>query len=387
MNKDTQTPGGTARFCLKAASFKRYYLTAEHPSEFLRQLRKLFHGNKTELHHAELQRPRIQKDEEAVSTVFDLIQGWINPFSDKQELVCISTAKAAPKDVTSDLMKAFEIDEQSYATFKNERLEKDPPAKKFHDTIKANWLKTFSSICKKKEVISSGRAIISKADRSLFGRIIMMAQARSLLMEDILSHPLGPLPRALSTPEGLLRRTNKASLATTLQSNVTAVEQLPENCASVVDGMGLVQRVKGDQAAFGDIATTVFSMALNEGGKSNRIDVVFDTYRENSIKNSERLLRGEESGHQLQAITGTQIFRQWRSFLTRVKNKNNLGSLIVREWMKAGFREKLQQKALYATVSDKCYRIKSDGSNEVQALQKPVGRSRWAPTSPCRTCC
>jgi len=188
-------------------------------------------------------------------------------------------------------------------------------------------------------------------------------------MEDILCHPLGPLPWALSTPEGLLRKTNKASLATTLQRNVTAVEQLPENCASVVDGIGLVQRVKGDQATFADIATTVFSMVLDEGDKSNRIDVVFDTYRENSIKNSERLLRGEECGHQLQAIVGTQIVRQWRSFLTRVKNKNSLISFIVREWMKAGFREKLQQKVLYATMSNRCYRITSDGSNEVQTLQ------------------
>ena len=37
--------------------------------------------------------------------------------------------------------------------------------------------------------------------------------------------------------------------------------------------------------------------------------------------------------------------------------------------MKAGFREKLQQKVLYATVGDKCYRITSDGSTEVQELQ------------------
>ena len=168
----------------------------------------MIHGNKTELHH------EVQKDEKAVSAVVDLIQGWINQFSEKQELVCIASAKVAPKDMTSDLMKAFEIGQQSYATFEN------------------------------------------------------------------------------------------------------------ENCASVVDGMGLVQRVKGDQATFGDIATTVLSMALNEGGKSNRIDVVFDMYSENSTKNSEKLIRGEESGHQLQAITGRQIVRQWRSLLTRVKNKN-----------------------------------------------------------------
>lgn len=35
VNKDTQTPGGTTRFSLKAGAIKRYYLTAEHRSVFL----------------------------------------------------------------------------------------------------------------------------------------------------------------------------------------------------------------------------------------------------------------------------------------------------------------------------------------------------------------
>ena len=69
-----------------------------------------------------------------------------------------------------------------------------------------------------------------------------MAQARSLKMEDVLSHPLGPLPWALSTTDGLLRKTNKAALATTLQKNVAAAEHLPGNSTSVVDGMNIVQR-------------------------------------------------------------------------------------------------------------------------------------------------
>ena len=48
-------------------------------------------------------------------------------------------------------------------------------------------------------------------------------------MEDILSHPFGPIPWALSTPDGLLRKTSKAALGTCLQSNVAPVEQLPDN--------------------------------------------------------------------------------------------------------------------------------------------------------------
>ena len=74
-----------------------------------------------------------------------------------------------------------------------------------------------------------------------------MAQGRNLLMEDILAHPLEPLPWALSTPDGLLRKNNKATLATILPKNVAVVEQLQSNSTSMIDGMNLVQRVKGDK--------------------------------------------------------------------------------------------------------------------------------------------
>lgn len=78
--KDTHTPGGTSRFSLKAGAVRRYYLTAEHRSAFLGQLREMLQGNKSKLSHSELQSPRIQKDEEAFSAVVSLIQVWINPF-------------------------------------------------------------------------------------------------------------------------------------------------------------------------------------------------------------------------------------------------------------------------------------------------------------------
>ena len=89
-------------------------------------------------------------------------------------------------------------------------------------------------------------------------------------------------------------------------------EQLPGNSASVIDRINSVQIVKGDQVTFGDVTATVLSMALREGADSERIYVVFGTYRDNAIKNCERILRGGEAGHQLQSITGTQLLRQWR---------------------------------------------------------------------------
>jgi len=97
---------------------------------------------------------------------------------------------------------------------------------------------------------------------------------------------------ALSIPEGLLN--NKAALAATLQKNVALEEQLQVISATVVDGMSLDHRVKGDQDAFREVATTVMGLVLREGSHSDRIDVVLDTYEENSIKISERSLRGED---------------------------------------------------------------------------------------------
>ena len=96
---------------------------------------------------------------------------------------------------------------------------------------------------------------------------------------------------------------------------------------------------------------------------------MFDTYKKSSIKNSERSVRSDESGHELQGITTTQKVRQWRSFLTKVTNKTSLIIFIVNEWRKAHCREKLQNKVLYATVDDKCYKINSQDSKEVPVLQ------------------
>lgn len=51
-------------------------------------------------------------------------------------------------------------------------------------------------------------------------------------------------------------------------------------------------------------------MALKEGEQSNRIDIVFDTYRELSTKNAERNIRGEDQGIRVQKISTQQVIKQ-----------------------------------------------------------------------------
>ena len=132
-------------------------------------------------------------------------------------------------------------------------------------------------------------------------------------MREVFSHPLGLLPWSLSTPEGTPRKTPEAVLAKQLQKVAALADGLPNNCnpATVIDGMSLVQRVKSDVSTFGDIATAIHNMVCKEAMQSNRIDVVFDTFEQMSIKTVERTNRGEEHGLQLHRIATTELVRQW----------------------------------------------------------------------------
>ena len=176
LNKDTQTVGGTTKFSQKRGAVKRFYLTAEYRSGFLNQLRDMTEINQSDFHHSELQKPRTEKDEKAVSDVVDVLQNWINPFEESQDIVSLSTATVAPQEIAKDLMEAYNTGEEAYNCFKVERLEEDPPKIKFHDPMKRSRLKTFTSMVKKKRVTVSGKSIILKTDRSLFGRMIVIAQ-------------------------------------------------------------------------------------------------------------------------------------------------------------------------------------------------------------------
>lgn len=146
---------------------------------------------------------------------------------------------------------------------------------------------------------------------------MIIGQSRKIEVRELLCHSLGPLPWALATPEGFPRKTNKAIFASNLQKDVQLAEQVPQHSATVIDGMSLVQKINigTNKSTFSQVACLLLSRVLREGLESNRIDVAFDTYQENAIKDAERGMRGEDQSFQAASITASQIVRQWRKFL------------------------------------------------------------------------
>ena len=81
----------------------------------------------------------------------------------------------------------------------------------------------------------------------------------------------------------MLRKTNKAALAMELEKQVLPAENIPMLSATIIDGMSLVQKMKGNDQTFSQLAELALIQILHEGARSERIDVVFDVYREDSI--------------------------------------------------------------------------------------------------------
>ena len=85
---------------------------------------------------------------------------------------------------------------------------------KFHDKMTKLKLKTVGDLSKKMKVHKwSTKEVIIKAGRALFAQMIIIAENRKLKMNDVLCHPIVPLPWSLASADGSLRKTNKASLA------------------------------------------------------------------------------------------------------------------------------------------------------------------------------
>ena len=213
---------------------------------------------------------------------------WLNPFSpDQDEFVTLSISTVAPPNVANDLLEAHRIGEEAYQSFKQECLEASSPKMQFHDKRTKKKLKTFSDSRKKSRNQQETKHAALMADRKLFGHMVLVAQSRDLRMSDVLVHPLGPLPWALANDDGSLRKTKKAALVRVLEKMVFPAKVIPEPSATIIDGMSLIQRMTGNDKIFFQLAESALSSILQVGTKSQRIDVVFDVYREIS-KNTEK---------------------------------------------------------------------------------------------------
>lgn len=273
----------------------------------------------------DLDKTRIQADEESVKDVIQTLTAMVNPFeNDHKGLVHLASRVVATTEVESDMKSMFETGDIAALNFMRKKILSSQPD--IYSPIKKIKLKTFSSIGKKVHSKSKkGEIVALKNTKMLFGKMILIAQSRNLDMKEVLKYSLRPFPLPLATNDGNLVKTVKSKLLAAIEAEVhdPCVDQVLGESAVIVDGMAILQTMKGSMLTFGDLATEVLVKVIGIAtfSRSRRVDFVCDRYPVQSIKNLEREKRSESGSYIVRIYGGHQhIPRQWKKFMASRKS-------------------------------------------------------------------
>ena len=143
------------------------------------------------------------------------------------------------------------------------------------------------------------KTVAVKAERNILQRLIAAYKAgRPVNLNSILIHELFAVPLALAEVNGQLRTGSKAVLAEVLTADVPCPDHLDatdlEEDAVLIkkkDKHCLLLLENQIQQRHLDILQTLFETVFQSGAQFRRIDVMFDSYFQNSIKSGTRKWR------------------------------------------------------------------------------------------------
>ena len=365
LNKDTKTPGGTTGFSTNLGAVQRWEVNAAYRAS----LRTVFHQHlnfTTQRHkHKDLSPSRIVKDENDVQSILSILQDtFVDPFGE-QPLLSISRGILVNETAAQDMLSAKEFGSNAMALFIESRFAEDHQSSLF-DPIKKQKLRTFDSLDKKKLIKTKTKLVSLQSARDLFAKVAIIAQKRSVDLKQLLSYPLIHLPLALAESDGSLKKTSKSLLLHKIEGETPPVAMLRRDHAFIVDGMAYVRQIKSSGLTFSEFSIKLLNHVSHCSNFASRIDVVFDVYLENSIKDVERQRRstGEIV---LKKIVSTSQIKQWSQLLSSGDFKNKLVSYIVNHWKTN--REMLGNKELYVNDASETWRYTSSSTELVENLQ------------------
>ena len=133
--------------------------------------------------------------------------------------------------------------------------------------------------------------------------------------------------------------------------------------------MAVLQKLKiPSGATFLLVAERVFEVVASTG--SRHIHVVFDVYRELSIKNVERLKRVSTSdGVHYKNLLPAYKVKSWNKVLSVTANKPEIVKFLVSQWKTESSRGRLGNRTMYATTEDQYWRVDPAACEPVPELQ------------------
>ena len=189
---------------------------------------------------------------------------------------------------------------------------------------------------------------------------------QSLDLKELFSYPLGRLPVSIAETDGTLKKTDKSQLMHKIEGDVEPVNQIVEDYAFIADGMAFLRQIPTTKLTYKDFAVKLLKLVLLHAKNAKRVDVVFDCYFKNSIKDIERMRR-LHGNVILKHIVPTSQIKQWSHLLSSEDFKKKLVNFVVNECR--NHKTLLGNKILYARNDEETIRIASNSIDIIAALR------------------
>lgn len=316
--------GGAVGITENAAALRRWMLSGPEISRLIQEFETAINRptrSKDACHHEETKSTQLSFLSD-VKSLAQAITDLGNPFLEEgEDFVVLDTKVIKSSEVTTTIHTAKSIGEQQYNQFVRERLE--TVSVPLYDTIHRNNFPLCNSQSERTKTKSQLSVKSLKLDRSLFSRLFVAAQTRGADLEEFFSHENQVYPPSLSDHGQLRPSTNKSDILDVLP-NTTKQGTSPEASTVILDGAAIVHFLQpGTSGTFENYRAQVFyPYLMNQLRHATRVDLVWDQYRDDSLKTRTRANRGR--GTRMKVTPSGKIPGNWQEFLKPSENKQEL---------------------------------------------------------------
>lgn len=257
--------------------------------------------NDSTLHHEQYHSFQENFKENCIALKEALRQSC-DPFGDQEVLVAIDTGAIVDKDGVDNLYSLEKNGRLLYETYVTERLV--TKCKSVFAKIPKVGTRIF--VGKKKPIIASlETAKYFKSEAELFSRLFVVVQNRNLDMNEFFSHENQSCPPSLSKFGCMNKPSNKYDIVHMLEDLLNVDErEVPSSCDGIIyDGAAMVHATPPRQSSnYQEYCQNEFRLRISqdvEKFNASRVDLVWDMYKADSLKNATRDGRGPGTRRQV----------------------------------------------------------------------------------------
>ena len=320
--KYAKGPHGIIGFTLRPETLNTWALSLHMTCMLEDDLSNITSGEQCNLDkHKEEMKGRMISDANDRSKIRLKLKQSVDPLApsthNKDSLIHIVSGRLITED-TVNVDNALSIGKQAMKDYESKWPES------FYDTLP----KLVNTMALAKKHVSIGSAKVHDTNL-IYSRIIgLQASGRDMDLSDILKYELSPVPTSLFHDTGNMRiATNKSTLKQkiSVELNDRLASKFPY---TVIDGTAVLWLIhwpeNGTAKDFIDNFTSYVLIKMDDSD----VYLVFDRYRDYSIKSATRMARGDDTCRKHQLTLSTKLPSQ-KIILNGVHNKGQLIDLII----------------------------------------------------------